>query len=371
MPIGPVAQSFRQPIATLYNKDLQVDGADPDKPVKWDIPASITYYLSPDDDTSGLGLFFRFNDAASRITTGFQLVSGFFSKGVKKEDIAELADSMDWNHYDEKCANVKRFFDVLNTNKYLKTIRSWGKCLADIVSDGPTLNFLFLAFRSFQELGGPTGFENTQKKIFDKNVFILLDRAIYEYQCNLWKGSSDSTIAKNLAAFDSRKDRDSNGLFNPIPDNAWPDVISKANNSLTINGKLIVKDDLKPIVFFYYILKGINGKDSKDPAEVDHIMPQAKWQSVTVANKEALQNSLFNLALLPKSINGPKSNNYLNTLKIEAGDLADEVSVYEEIPLIEFEKFSNVSNYKDLKAKRDGLYLDAYTEKRKHILESA
>jgi len=242
--LPPVSQSFRAAITSLYN-ELTLDATDPDHPVKWDVPASLTFYLGS-DVSSGLSLFFRFKDIAKRITTGFQLITGFFYKGVKKEDIAEMADKFDWDHYEEKCAELKSFFAALASNKYLKILRSWGKCLADVVSDGPTLNFLFLAFRSFQELGGPSGFESTAKQVFDKNVFILLDKTIYQYQCNQWKGSSDSLIAKNIEAFAQRKDRDSDGLFIPIEEARWAETLTQVFDNYQINGRPIAKGDLAP-----------------------------------------------------------------------------------------------------------------------------
>lgn len=366
--LPPVSQNFRAAIKSLYG-ELTLDVADSENPVKWDIPASLTYYLG-DDQNSGLGLFFNLKDIAKRITTGFQLFTGFHYKGVKKEDIAEMADKFDWDHYEDKCQIIKHFFNALSTNKYLKILRSWGKCLSDVVSDGPTLNFLFLAFRSFVELGGPVGFESTKKRIFDKNVFILLDQAIYQYQCNLWKGSSDSLIAKNIEAFENHKDRDENGLFTPIEKTRWEDTLKQVFDDNQINGRPIVKDSLLPMVYYYCILIEKKGKDYEDPGEVDHILPQAAWTSASISNKEAVQNSLFNLALLPKSINGPKSNNCLSSIEINAPHLASEISDYEEIPEGDFKKYSNVSNYEDLKTLRRGLYEKAYIDTRKTILAS-
>ena len=364
--LPPVSQQFKTAIDALY-KELTLDAADPEHPVKWDIPASLTFFLG-DEETSGLSLFFKFKDIAKRITTGFQFFSGFFSNGVKKEDIAALADDFPWERYEEKCVEVKDFFKALSTNKYLKVIRSWGKCLSDIVSDGPTLNFLFLSYRSFVELGGPTGFESTAKKIFDKNVFILLDQTIYQYQCNQWKGSSDSTIAKSIEAFDRRLNRDVHGLISPVTAQLWKDVLTQICDHDQINGRLISQGDLNPLVYYYCVLKDIQGKGAGDPAEIDHILPQSKWLSSSVSNKEAVQNSLFNLALLPKSINGPKNNNSLESLKASSPDLAREVSEFEEIPEGDFSKYSSISNYKDLKAFREALYADAFGKKRNDIL---
>lgn len=367
-----VSTSFYLPTKRLYD-GLELGNVGESKTVKWDIPASLTYYLGNDNAPGGLDLLLRFkeNDIASRITAGFQLLSGCFSKGVKKEDVAELADKFDWENYDGECNKIKSFLKAIESNKYLGVLRSWGKCLGDIVSYGPALNYFFLAFRSFEELGEPSGFSGVEKKIFDKNLFILLDQTFYYYLCNMWKGSSDSTIAKNIEAFENHKGRDEKGLMSPIEPSAWENLLKSIFETNKLNNKDIEKGDLAPLVWYYTIIKDIRGKGADDPGEIDHIMPQANWNSVNVENKEALQNSLFNLAPLPKSLNSPKSNNTLTAIKSQMPDLAKQISYFEEIPFENFEKYSQIGNYTDLKAHRERLYLDAFTQIREEILKNA
>lgn len=176
-------------------------------PVKWDIPASLTYFLENGTTTGGLSLFFRFSDdkdgISNRITIGFKLLAGFFLGGVKKEDIDKLNDnkSFDWQNYQDNINDIKNFFDALKNNPYLSIIQSWGRCLSDVLSDGPTMNLLFILYRSWVRLDRPSAYQTTKMNIFNKNVFIMLDKSFYMYMSNQWKGSSDSTIAHNIQEF--------------------------------------------------------------------------------------------------------------------------------------------------------------------------
>ena len=76
-------------------------------------------------------------------------------------------------------------------------------------------------------------------------------------------------------------------------------------------------------------LKGISGDGYENPGEIDHIMPQALWASSNVTDKEAIQNNVFNLALLPKSINGPKKDQVLSSITDE--NMKALISKFEEI----------------------------------------
>ena len=117
-------------------------------------------------------------------TNGFKILSGLLTKGVKKEEINELYKVINWDDYEEKLNEIKEFFDLFKQNKYLNTIQSWGKSLSDVLSDGPTMNMMFILYRNWLELGKPKGFSSESMKIYNKNIFIILDRSFYEYLSN-------------------------------------------------------------------------------------------------------------------------------------------------------------------------------------------
>lgn len=351
--ITGLKNEIQESIKKLYDKDLVINS---NEYVKWDIPASLCIYLAD----SGLDLFFSIKetDISKKITLGFKILSGLYNKGIKKEDINDLANDKD-NNFNWECCNdmideVKSFFKVFKENMQLKCIKSWGKSLADVLGDGPTLNYLFTLYRIWKRLGCPTG-GTTDRKIFDKNCFILLDRSFYEYLSNQWKGSSDSTIARNIENVNNEK----NSLLKEVEKDRWDNLLENLFEQNLLNEKSISKGSVYPLVYYYNILKNIKGDG--EPAEVDHIIPQAAWESSTLNEKDIIMNNTFNLALLPKKINSSKKDKSLMSIRTSE-IVADQISEYEEIGIQDFEKFSYIENYPELKSKRNKLYLEAFGE---------
>ncbi len=367
--ISTPSQKIQKAIIKLYEK-LDHGDESYNKFVKWDIPASSTYFFDDTDTESGFSLFFKMDDedVANRITNGFKIVSGLLTNGVKKEEINTLYKVIDWDNYEDKLSEIKDFFEYFKNNKYLKTIRSWGKSLSDVLSDGPTMNMLFILYRNWQKLGKPTGFSTEAIKIYNKNIFIALDRCFYEYLSNQWKGSSDSTISKNIESYEKGLATDENHLLKPISESSWTTLLTTLFNDNTLNGKLIAKGILAPLVYYYNCIKGLKGEGLENPGEIDHIMPQSLWKSSTIKDKESIQNNAFNLALLPKNVNASKKDQLLSSMN---GVIADKISEYEEIDQTDFNKYSNISNYSQLKEYRENLYRDAIITMRKNILEEA
>ena len=357
-------------IEKLYD-NLELGNVSAEKTVIWDIPAACTYFFDKEGDESGFDLFFSLSDddVANRITIGFKLMSGFFTDGVKKDNIDNLSKVIDWNNYEDSVMKIKSFFDSFIHNPYLSVIKSWGKCLSDVLSDGPTMNLLFLLYRSWKELGEPTGFSSKEREIFDKNVFIQLDNSFYGYLSNQWKGSSDSTISRNIVDFNNRIGRDSSGLFIAMPEDSWKTLLSTLFSKNLLNGKLISKGSLAPLIYYYNCLKGLKGVGFSQPGEIDHIIPQSAWFKVSLDDKDAIQNNAFNLALLPKDANASKNNDTLAGISSNQ-TIASTCEEYEEIKINDFGKYSSTSSYLDLKNYREKLYMDAFTTKRNQILKS-
>jgi hypothetical protein len=338
-------------IKKLYSKDLSIKT---DNFVKWDIPASLVYSLEPNIEK-----FFSIRPDISdsqqvgkRITLGFKLLSGFYLKGVKKEDIDSLADSkaeFDWSNPEEKLDEIKKFFSILSDNKHISNLFTWSKSLSDIISDGPTINFLVILFRKWLSLEKPAN-DTTNMKIFDKCVFIMLDNMVYEYICSSWKGSSDSIIQKNIKSYVN----DTN-IFQPLDSSSWMKLIEEIKEKYTIHSRPISSGSLDALVYYYYLLKGINGPaDKENPGEVDHIYPQASWNSSAITNGEQKMNSFVNLGILPKNYNCGKKDRTLNELKLKPS--SEAISKYEEISKNDFEKFSQLENFDELARIKFELY---------------
>lgn len=365
------SSKYESAIKKLYDKLALDNGARRVAAVKWDIPAASTYFFDEEDD-SGFSLFFKMgeDDVANRITVGFKILSGLLTRGVKKEDIDTLSSKMDWENYEDQLQDIKRFFESFKNNVYLGIIKSWGKCLSDIISDGPTMNYIFLLYRSWQKLGKPTGFATEAKRIYDKNAFIELDHMFYGYINNQWRGSSDSTIQRNIAAFESGNGYDSNGLFAPISADLWKETLDGIFKTNLLNGKPITKGALAPLVYFYNCLKTIKGSGFGQPGEIDHIIPQSAWKASSVLDKDSILNNVFNLAALPKDVNASKNDQLLSAIAGNSS-IATAVSNYEEIPLEDFMRFSEIANYEELKAMREKLYYEAFGDRRNKILQNS
>lgn len=366
--IDGINKEIKKSIVSLYSNNLNIDTSGI---VRWDIPASLCIYLK--DCDSGIDEFFTIkeSDVSKKITLGFKLLSGFYGVGVKKEDINELSSLknpvFDWENCNERINEVKMFFSALKPNIYLKCLKSWGKSLADIIGDGPTQNYLFILFRNWIALDKPL-YSSKEKNIFDKNSFILLDKMFYEYVTNQWKGSSDSTIARNIENYEKTS---KNELIKEIESVSWKHLLDDLFEKNMLNKKIITKGVANPLVYYYNMLiNKIGLSDDENVGEIDHILPQSSWESSSLSDKEAIMNNLYNLALLPKKINGSKNDKPLLSVKTNTS-LANQISDYEEIPVDDFEKYSKIENYKDLKSLRGEKYYNAFGEKRDSILVNA
>lgn len=95
-----------------------------------------------------------------------------------------------------------------------------------------------------------------------------------------------------------------------------------------------------------YCLRYIQGPDSLNEIEVDHIIPQASFETSSIKNHEVIQHNLLNLGLLPKNENASKNKKRL--IMIESEWLRDQIEKYEFIPKDCFADFSDVKNYKEM-----------------------
>ena len=110
--------------------------------------------------------------------------------------------------------------------------------------------------------------------------------------------------------------------------------------------------------------------------EIDHILPQTKFELSQFERKSILKDSLFNLGLLPKFNLGllPKNENISKSDKtlrqIESEWLRHQIEKYEQIPTDKFDEFSNINHYKELFSLRKGYFDKAYGEMRQNLLNN-
>lgn len=187
-----------------------------------------------------------------------------------------------------------------------------------------------------------------------KNCFILWDKLIYEYIHRQWRGSSDSTVANNLTSIEHAPI-----LYTPIPEDSWKAALKEIADKAKINNADVSVALMKPVLYHMYCMKRISAPDSKYAIEVDHIIPQALFKISLIDRKEILQDSLYNLGLLPKDENISKSDKKLSS--IDNPWLKEQVAKYESVSTDkEITEFSNITNYDKLFKKRKKLFDEAY-----------
>ena len=179
-----------------------------------------------------------------------------------------------------------------------------------------------------------------------------------------WSGSMDSKISKYL----ERVYNDDSSVFEPIDKERWSQLLKDIFETSKIGDSEIKFDLMKPLLYHFYCLKNISGPDSHYSIEIDHIIPQIKFDLSQLSQKNILKDNLFNLGLLPKNENISKSDKTLH--QIESEWLRHEIEKYEQVPIDKFDFFSDINNYYDLYSLRKKYFDEAYGKMRENILNN-
>ena len=176
-----------------------------------------------------------------------------------------------------------------------------------------------------------------------------------------------SKLYKNIEAINKADYPD---VFVPISKKDWEATLTKIRDNLSVSENNTISYTLmKPLLYHSYCLMNISGPDSQYSIEIDHIIPQSIFNATTWPQKKLIQDSLYNLGLLPKKENVSKGNERLKN--IEDAWLKDQIEKYEFIPQTRFEEFSNVNNYSAMFDLRKEKFFDkAFGEKRDTLLNN-
>lgn len=359
------SQSLINATNELYKKiDVSNDGV-----VRWDISATLIKRLSNKEFIVG-----DFNDDSTgfekEVGLGFKILAGIYRNGVKKEDISSLSDtpSLNWStDIDNLISDLNTLFKLISEHTFFKYFASWKTSIRTLLSDAIMLNFILLLRLDWINKGKPMT-DNNAKKV-QKNAVILFDRMVFEYTTRLWRGSSDSRISKNI--INLRNNVTSDGTFIPVSQDKWDNLIENIIENNKIEEEYIDQQSLTPLLYYYYCLNeraGINGYDGQYTIEVDHIIPQTKFDNSTIENKDIIKHNLFNLGLLPKKENISKSNKTLR--EITDSWLQSQIVYFEEIDKNDFEKFSDITNYLELKNQRGNIIKNVFKQNRQKILNN-
>ncbi|GAF56212.1 hypothetical protein JCM18901_1919 [Psychrobacter sp. JCM 18901] len=292
-------------------------------------------------------------------------MSGILEGGVKKEDIDSLGKDKNirWDiKFETIISEINDVHKTILSYSYFKYLKSWKFELSDLLSDAIALNFTILVYQDWVRKGKPKS-KDSKVRQFQKNSFILLDSLIYEYVNQMWRGASDSRIANNISSFASKEE-----AFVPVTQEKWEELLNEIFESQTIDGSRITRPLMDPLLYHFYALSGISGPDSIYNIEVDHILPQELFNNTFIQNKEGLVHSLFNLALLPKDENASKGKKLL--VQITDNWLKDQIEKYAFIPKDDYQIYSDIANFEKLKKLREPIFLEAFTVKRRKILNN-
>lgn len=350
-------------VRELYQTQI---GITPDTVVRWDLAATLLRRIKPNF------IFKNFSTASpdtkegkadfeKELTTAFKCLSGIYVGGVTKVDIDKLPDAnINWEtDIDTLVFDIRNFVNILNTFRYFKYFSTWKRSIQELTSDGVAMEFLILAYNEYLKRGKPVG-TNTDTKKFQKYCFILWDKLVYEYINLLWKGSSDSKTRNDIQLHN----------ITPIDTDRWLALLEDIYATNKIGNKDLTYSYMQAVLAHFYSLMEISAPTTEldFQFDIDHIIPQTAFKESVLPDKEKLQDNLFNLAFLPKRENITKSNKRLR--EIYDPWLHTQISAYEFIEPEQYEKFSDVRNYKELFELRKNKFIQAFSEKRDYILNN-
>ena len=310
------------------------------------------------------------------LTCGFKLLSAIQTEAVTKEDIDSLTDDSHkgiWNtEVEQDITNVRAMLDTLKNSKeaksYFKILSSWNTSMMELTSDYIALDFIAIAYLNWKKCGKPRIGDAPLKK-FTKNCFILWDRLVYEYVSQVWKGSGDSKVKANIAQFNSYSE-----FFPDVSKSAWKKLLEDIFEDSIIGESTKVSLSLmKPLLYHFYCIKGkpapVLGDNEK--IEVDHIIPQEKFNNSTIPGKDYIQDNLLNLGLLKKNENASKGKQTLNQIKDDPV-LTSNVVEYEFVKGEDFDKYSQITKYQEtiFGQERKDLFYYTFDELRQQVLDN-
>jgi hypothetical protein len=349
-------EEHRKPLYQAINTNY-------DNTVRWDYPATLY------ERTDQLSFLFpkldynKTNQLEKKLTLGFKILSGIYQKGIKKEDVDKLALNKDINwefDVDRIIDELNLMGKVLSDSPYFKYLISWNQNILNITSDAIALNFLFTTYFDFIRKDKPVG-TSSKTKIFINNAIILADKLVYEYVTLKWRGSSDSKISRNINSFTSLPDK-----YEPLNNTIWLDLIKKINDKQLIEDEDISFSICKTLIYHIYSSHSFMGPDIKK-IDIDHIIPQNMFdRNSSIPNAVNIKDSLFNLCPLPSKENISKMKKKLKN--IDDPWLTQQIEKYSYIKASDFDKFSDVNNWSDLRTYRRRFFEEEFLQKKLEII---
>lgn len=300
-----------------------------------------------------------------KITLGFKLLSGYYQSRLKKNEVARLPSvpEVSWGtiELESKFNEVSR---LLGKHWFFEYVQAWDFSLAGSLSDAIGLDYLLVCTKDWIRKGEPK-VAGAPLNSFRKNAVVLFDRLVYEYVTEVWRGSSDNRIARNLDAINQSTDP----IFGAVPKAEWERLVEEVVDDGTVNGvSYLRKQDqrVRHLLTYAMIIARIRPDDVHEPIEVDHIVPQQLFKES--GDKELASNlhHISNLQLLPESVNNAKSSRRLNELT--QPNVRGAVARFSRVHEKDFDLFSDVASSALLRDRRGVALRGLLLEERVKVL---
>lgn len=332
--------------------------------VRWDYPAT-TYSRLFNFDFLFPKLDYQVPPQLDRkLTLGFKILSGIYQNGIKKSDVDKLSTNRDltWeSDIDQVISDLQTMGKLLSQSDYFKYLFGLGKSYLEITSDAVTLNFLFTCYYDFIRKEKPIG-SGTKAKKFIHNAIILADKLMYEYVTFKWRGSGDAKISRNIIAFSSLPDQ-----FIPVSNELWKNLFKKINDEYEIDDIDINFGLSKSLIYHVYSIMSFTCTSAKI-FNVDHIIPQTLFDASSIPKANLIKNALFNLCILPEISNQKKNDKKLD--QISDKELINQIEYFSGIKQADFNKFSDVQNWEELRNKRRDFFEEKFILERNTLLNN-
>lgn len=344
-------------IQRLYQEEMGVEQVDA---VRWDRPATFYMRLNIPTVLPTEGYSFE-----RRVRIGFKLMSGYYLKGISRDDFEELShEEIVWGSTDLE-DKINGLDSMITDHSMLGFWNNWGDPLIRKSSESVAVNYILCLLYCWEDMDKPTSGQSATYNAFRSKAAILFDKMIYEYVTRLWRGSGDSRVANNLSNFDS-----DSSLFDPVSQEKWESVMSDLINDGIIEGQSQLENksptnEVKLLLRYYYVLRNQRASE-KGKMSVDHIIPQA--QILGSANEEIqkMTHHIANLAELPSKDNEKKGDKKLT--EISNPWLKSQIEVYTGIDQEDFSDYDDPSDLRDLVSERGQRMKDEFLEARKSML---
>ena len=294
----------------------------------------------------------------SEIVLGFKLASSWYVGGMANSYVTKLEnDPLLMKAIDNSmtclATDVNELCQIIFDDPLFQYLHSYRMPLTSMLGNAPSLEFICILLKDWYEKGRCGKGLNELKR----NAKILLDRLIYEYATKVWRGAGDSKMATDLLNWKKR--------LEPVPEDDWKAFIEGACEG-EVAGNITSQNILTPVLCYAYALNKqmAHGSYSFD---VDHIFPRAKFAGNQMIESK-YENSLTNLAFLPKKDNVAKNDKSLE--EILDPWLKYQITNYEYIEEGDFKKFSNIAAFKDLIELRKQKFIEIFTQCRMAALSN-